>query len=101
LDLSFRRLATVPEVEWLPEPQAIEYLRCKGLPVAPTFLRDKNRKGQGPACKYLGVTKLYSPSELNRWVLEELLKDTTWSRSPKKKRQRCARKPAGEAGASP
>jgi hypothetical protein len=89
------------QVEWLRESHAIEYLRGKGLPVSDTFLRDQNRKGQGPACRYLGVLKLYAPSELDRWVLKDLLKETTWSRAPKGKRKMRPRKPAAEGGAGP
>jgi hypothetical protein len=74
--------------EWLEEQGAqgaIEYLRAKGLRIADSFLRVKSRKGEGPKAKYLGSLKLYHVTELDRWVVEDLLKDSTWDRKPKKK----------------
>jgi hypothetical protein len=68
--------------DWLTERQATQYLIDKGLPIKKRYLKDQRARGKGPPCKYFGVHALFAPPELDRWIIEVALTDTTWSRRP-------------------
>jgi hypothetical protein len=57
---------------FLSEDQASQYLKGRGLKVAPTTLRKKRCTGGGPEFQHFGPMPVYTPEGLDRWVDEKL-----------------------------
>ncbi|MEW5728283.1 MAG: helix-turn-helix domain-containing protein [Pseudomonadota bacterium] len=57
---------------YLTRREASEYLKQKGLPVAPTTLAKYVTVGGGPIYQSFGRMARYRPSDLDAWVQERL-----------------------------
>ena len=58
--------------EFLDRPAAAEYIKAKGLPIAPGTLRKYATVGGGPKFRHFGRRVVYSPADLDAWIAGRL-----------------------------